>query len=59
MKKNSGLNRFLGCPRSQATVASAQTYTYEFTGTNAAGNYPANFIDGSTLTISDGNNHNL
>ena len=37
-----------------ATVAGAQTYTYTFTGTNSAGGYPPNFIDGSTLTISGG-----
>lgn len=35
------------------SIASAQTYTYTFTGTNG-GVYPANFIDGSTLTISGG-----
>ena len=39
-----------------APVASAQTYTYTFTGTNSTGAYPypADFIDGSTLTISGG-----
>jgi hypothetical protein len=37
-----------------ATVASAQTYTYDFTGTNSQGFYPPNFIDGSELTISGG-----
>jgi hypothetical protein len=37
-----------------AAVASAQTYTYTFAGATSAGGYPANFIDGSTLTISGG-----
>jgi hypothetical protein len=37
-----------------AGVASAQTYSYSFTGTSSAGGYPASFIDGSTLTISGG-----
>ncbi len=37
-----------------ASVASAQTYTYTFTGATSAGPYPPNFIDGSTLTISGG-----
>jgi hypothetical protein len=37
-----------------ATVASAQTYTYSFTGTSSTGVYPPDFIDGSTLTISGG-----
>jgi hypothetical protein len=37
-----------------ATVASANTETYTFTGVSASGFYPANEIDGSTLTISDG-----
>lgn len=37
-----------------ATVASAQTETYTFTGLSATGSFPANTIDGSTLTISGG-----
>jgi len=39
---------------SVASVASAQSYIYEFTGTSATGAYPANFVDGSTVTISGG-----
>ena len=39
---------------SLSAIANAQTYTYDFTGTNSAGYYPPEFIDGSRLTISGG-----
>lgn len=39
---------------SLAGVSNAQTDTYTFTGDTATGYYPANEIDGSTITISDG-----
>lgn len=36
---------------SLASVASAQIVTYTFTGESAVGSFPANIIDGSTVTI--------